>query len=153
MKIINLTGNAEYAACCAQWIYDEFIKGIKTSRTYEDVLEAYRISFETELPVRLAAVYGGKCIWTVSLVHNDLRCRDYTPWLASLYVDKEHRGNKTGERLVLEIMNKAKDLGYKELYLRTEHASGYYKRLGWTFVERCEDDHGLVPDVFKHALV
>jgi predicted N-acetyltransferase YhbS len=107
---------------------------------------------KTELPIRLVAVIGGECVGTVALVENDLRCRPYTPWLASLIVAPAHRGQKIGEGLVESVKALAKDKGYRELYLRTEHASGYYVKLGWEFVETCEDDYGLKPDVFKIGL-
>jgi N-acetylglutamate synthase-like GNAT family acetyltransferase len=91
-----------------------------------------------------------KCVGTIAIVQNDLKCRDYTPWLASLYVDKPFRNNKIGEQLIDKIKNVAAEgLGYSELYLRTEHAGDYYRRLGWQFVESCVDEYGVNTDVFR----
>jgi N-acetylglutamate synthase-like GNAT family acetyltransferase len=82
-----------------------------------------------------------------------LSCRDYTPWLAAVYVDKAYRRNKIGEQLIDSAKIIAKELGYNELYLRTEQASHYYRKLGWQFIESCEDDFNLKTDVFKFVLV
>jgi GNAT superfamily N-acetyltransferase len=82
-----------------------------------------------------------------------LACREYTPWLAGLYVDESYRGEKIGVQLIERVKDIAKELGYDELYLRTEHASNYYRRLKWQFVESCYDDYDLKPDVFKVALI
>jgi predicted N-acetyltransferase YhbS len=152
MKIEFLKDNPEYCETAAKWIYDEFIDGIKHGVTYENVLSRVRECEKATLPIRLVAIEDDICVATISLVGNDLRCRSYTPWLASLYVDVRRRGRKIGEALVERIKDIAKELGYKELYLRTEHAGDYYRRLGWQFVESCEDDYDLVPDVFKISL-
>jgi len=94
----------------------------------------------------------GKCAGTVSLVSNDLKCRNYTPWLAGLYVDKAFRNQKIGRTMIDRIKIISAELGYKELFLRTEHAGNYYRKLGWEYIETCDDDYNLKPDVFKWKL-
>ena len=128
------------------------ICSVKTDRTYEDVLSSMKNCHRQELPVRLVTLINGKCVGIVSVVSNDLKCRNYTPWLASLYVDKDYRNQKIGERLIERVQTITTDLGYKELFLRTEHASGYYRKLNWEFIENCNDDYNLKPDVFKFVL-
>jgi len=152
MKIDYLTDNIVFAEVVAGWIYNEFIKGIKTDQSYETVLSSIKICYKTELPIRLIAIIDNKCVGTVSIVQNDLRCREYTPWLAALYVDERFRKNKIGQQLIQRVISITASLGYKELYLRTEHASNYYRKLGWQFVEACDDDYNLKPDVFKLLL-
>ena len=152
MKIEYLCDHIGFADTVARWIYDEFIDGIKYDRSYEDVLSSVKRCRKHELPVRLAALTDDKCVGTVSIVSNDLKCRDYTPWLASLYVDKAYRNKKIGEQLIDSVKNIVAQLGYDKLYLRTEHASGYYRKLGWEFIETCEDSYNLKPDVFMFDL-
>ena len=152
MQIEYLCNNTVFTECVAQWIYDEFIKNIKNDRSYEEVLSKVKICYKDQIPIRLIAVIDGKCVGTVSIVQNDLKCRNYTPWLAALYVDKSFRGNGIAKKLIESVKNIVKDLGYNELYLRTEHASGYYKKLGWQFIESCDDDYNLKPDVFTYKL-
>jgi len=153
MKIEYLADHPEFMETVATWRYKEFIEGIRLGISYEQVLAAVKNCKISEFPICLAAIEDGVCAGTVSIVHNDLRYRDYTPWLASLYVDPAYRNRKIGERLIERVKDIAREMGYGELYLRTEHASGYYRKLGgWAFVESCEDEFGLVPDVFKTAL-
>jgi predicted N-acetyltransferase YhbS len=153
MQIEYLADNINYTETVADWIYTEFVKGIRDGITREHVFKSMQKSNKTELPIRLVAIESGRCVGTVSLVANDLKGRDYAPWLASLYVDSSCRGNGIGERLVERVKEIAKDLGYNELFLRTEHASDYYRRLKWQFVESCYDEHNLYPDVFKFVLL
>jgi len=152
MIIGHLEDYSAYREIVATWIYDEFIKGIKHDVSYERILSGVSISSKNGLPVRLVAIEGDRCVGTVTLTRNDLRHRDYTPWLAALYVDEAHRGKKIAERLIDRVKDVCLELGYDELYLRTEKAGGYYRKRGWQFVESCEDDYGLVPDVFKFPL-
>jgi GNAT superfamily N-acetyltransferase len=151
-EIKYLSEDLRYVQTAAAWIYDEFIKDVRDDLTIGDITANIGKCNKDALPVRLAAVIGGKCVGTVSIVENDLKCRDYTPWLAALYVDKAHRNKGIAKALISSAQEAAWRLGYKEMYLRTEHASGYYRKLGWQFVERCADGHGLEPDVFKITL-
>ena len=152
MTIEYLCDHINFADTVAKWIFDEFINGIKVDRSYENILSSVKNCHKLELPIRLIALLDGKCAGTVSIVFNDLKCRNYTPWLGSLYVDAAFRKKGIGEKLIDRVKTIVTELGYKELYLRTEHASGYYKRLGWEFVETCDDDYNLKPDVFRCKL-
>ena len=142
-----------FADTIARWVYDEFIAGIKDDLSYEDILAAIKKCHKSVLPIRLIALADDQCVGTVSLVLNDLKCRAYSPWLAALYVDKRYRNQGIGERLVSAVIAVAQKLGHDRLYLRTEHASDYYRKLGWAFVETCEDDYDLKPDVFVYELL
>ena len=132
----------------AGWIYNEFIHGIRPGISYGDVLGRFADAAPGGLPVRYAAFFGGECVGTVSLVANDLACREYTPWLSSLYVAPEFRGRGVGRALISEVKTAARELGHGRLYLRTEFAGGYYRKLGWSYIEQCADEFGLTPEVF-----
>ncbi len=43
-------------------------------------------------------------------------------------------------------------MGFDKLYLRTEHASRYYKRLGWEFIYQTIDEFGLETQVFMKEI-
>jgi predicted N-acetyltransferase YhbS len=149
LEICYLNEHISFAETVSSWIYEEFIKDIRDDLNLEGITARIKTCGKDTLPVRLVAVLDGKCIGTVSIVQNDLKCRDYTPWLAALVVDKSYRGSGIGRRLVSFAKEKAAELGYSELYLRTEHAGDYYRKLGWQFVEKSFDDFNLEPEVFK----
>ena len=91
---------------------------------------------------------NGQCVGTVSLVENDLKCRSITPWLAALIVRGDVRCCGIGQQLIGCVQELARQMGYSERYLRTEHASGYDRKRGWQYVETCEDLYSQKPDVF-----
>jgi len=152
MDIEYLSDNIFYARKVAEWIYGEFIKDIRHGLSFDQILLSVKQCYKTELPVRLIAKVDGKCVGTVSVVHNDLVYRNYTPWLAALYVDKVYRNNKIGERLVERAKDVANDFGFDEIYLRTEHTGNYYKRLGWQYVESCVDEFKLETEIYRYPL-
>jgi len=153
MKIEYLSDYSDFTEPVAQWLYDEFGKGIRPSLTHEKMLQAVRDTHKTKFPIRLIALENNQCVGTIAIVHNDLSCREYTPWLAALYVDPSFRKNKIGEQLVERVKDIVRDLGYNEIYLRTEFAGDYYRKRGWQHVETCVDDeYQLTTDVYKFIL-
>ena len=152
VKIEALFDHMIFSEQIARWIYAEFIKNIKPGYSFDDILKTVRSSHTDRLPIRLIAVIKGKCIGTISLVENDLKSKNYTPWLAALYVDVPYRNLGVGEKLIVAVKATACQQGYSTLFLRTEHAGDYYRNLGWQFVETCSDDNNLNPDVFKYNL-
>lgn len=64
--------------------------------------------------------------------------------LKRLYCRPEGRGHKLGERLTVASLEKARDLGYKQMYLDTDpalkQACKIYESLGFTDIERYYDN-------------
>ena len=132
----------------AQWIYDEFIHNIRKGVSLADVRSRFISCTPGKLSLRFAGYAGETLAGTISLVQNDLMYREYSPWLSSLYVDPAYRCRGYARAMIERVKEEAWALGYTKLYLRTEHAGGYYRKLGWAYVEQCGDEYGLEPEVF-----
>lgn len=52
-------------------------------------------------------------------------------------------------KLINKVKKIVKELGYKTLYLRTEHTSEYYRKLGWEYVYKTQDEKGQETEVFR----
>ena len=61
---------------------------------------------------------------------------DSSPWLASVFVSPESRGKGVGSKLVMQVMEKAKEAGIPVLYLFTPDKEGFYQKLGWHTISR-----------------
>ncbi len=59
---------------------------------------------------------------------------DLTPWLVGLFIEKEYRGKNLGNHLMTHVEKEAKNMGYKNLYLTTDHIA-YYEKYGWIRIE------------------
>jgi N-acetylglutamate synthase-like GNAT family acetyltransferase len=116
----------------------------------DKVIEYFGHTQLKSFPITLIALVDGECAGTVSIFENDLKIqRELTPWLASLYVNPHYRGKGIAKELINKVQQVVKELGFKELYLRTEHTSEYYRRLGWNFVYKTHDEKGKETEVFK----
>lgn len=68
--------------------------------------------------------------------------RDLTPWYATMYVKKEYRGKGYSKILNDLILNKAKQLGYKRVYLKS-NLINYYEKFGAIYIETLNDGEKL----------
>ncbi len=155
MNIVYLCDYPQYTEIVAKWIFEEFVKSIRPEVTFDMVLDRVKEKNKYDIPVTLIVLEGDLCLGTVSLSNNDLKNRpDLEPWLASLIVNKEFRNREIGKILVDEIIKIAKNRGYKQLYLRTEKAVDYYKKLGWGYIEETFDDNiGQNTHVFMKNII
>lgn len=89
------------------------------------------------IPTTIVAIDTNKrVLGSVSLLQNDhQKIRQYSPWLASLYVRKSMRGQGIGQDLVSRCVALAEKLGVSQLYLYTDAHVAFYTALGWSVVE------------------
>lgn len=80
---------------------------------------------------------------SAAITANDMETRpELTPWLASVFVAPEFRNRGVGSRLVMHVMQQAKDAGVDTLYLFTPDRVSFYEKLGWrTFNEEFYRGH------------
>jgi predicted N-acetyltransferase YhbS len=148
-----LSNQSAFLNDVSNMIYKEFVVNKGSKKTFDEVFRYFSNTHSKRFPITLIAIEGNECIGTVSIFENDLKNREmYKPWLASLYTKPEHRSKGVGQKLITETLKVVKELGYKELYLRTENASDYYRNRGWSIVETIPDDKGQKIDVFKLGL-
>ena len=104
------------------------------------------------IPALFAAFSGGRPVGVVGLFRADLVSRqDLTPWMGTLYVIPEYR--RKGIALALEeyALDRAKELGFPEVFLYTR-LTGYYERRGWVFLDRDEDDLGNRVSIYRKII-
>lgn len=95
---------------------------------------------DQDLPITFVALDGEIPVGMCSLRENDGIRPDLTPWLGSLVVDPKHQKQGIGKMLIDVTVQKAKELGFKKLYLFAFDPTipEYYKRLGWSQI--CMDE-------------
>jgi GNAT superfamily N-acetyltransferase len=89
------------------------------------------------VPITFLAMQESRVIGTVSLDLSDLPFHDHlSPWLASLFVLPEGRGQGKGTALVRHAQEFARLHGVGPLYLWTPGSTRLYEGCGWTEIER-----------------
>lgn len=136
-EIHPLTARPEHIPALAAWHFAQWGE----LNPANDVA-ARVVRFQTHLqgdgiPQTFVACEGAKLLGSASLVFHDLDIRpQYTPWLASVYVDSSERSRGVGRALVKRVMQAARDLNVPTLYLFTLDREAFYASLGWETIER-----------------
>lgn len=87
---------------------------------------------ESGVPRVFVAMAGDRPVGTASLVVDDMEVRpELTPWLASVFVLPEWRGQGIASRLVRRVEEEAREAGIATFYLYTPDQQALYRRLGW----------------------
>ena len=86
-----------------------------------------------KMPIAVAAIYNDHPIGMACLRETDGIRPGVMPWLGSLVVNPEFRGNKVGEMLIESVKTLAKKMGYNTLYLLAFDPTipNWYAKLGW----------------------
>ena len=58
---------------------------------------------------------------------------DLYPWLVALFIDEDHRGNEYAQLLIQKVISDTQKMGFKKLYLKTDHI-GLYEKYGWIYI-------------------
>jgi len=154
LNIFDLNTRPALRDTVARWIYDEFIVGQREGVTFKDIQDLFDESIGSDFPVTLIAECDDIPVGTVSLVAlDDIDHVPYTPWLASLYVLPEYRSRGIARILMDRIADIARKRGADTLYLHTEHADGYYEKLGWDMVEARKNRHNEDSRIYSTPLV
>ncbi|WP_336268515.1 GNAT family N-acetyltransferase [Vreelandella arctica] len=91
------------------------------------------------VPSIFMAMQGNNPVGTASLIVDDMSIRrEFTPWLASVFVVPEWRGQGIASALVRRVEAEAAAHGFKRFYLYTPDQQALYRRLGWQDVESLE---------------
>jgi GNAT superfamily N-acetyltransferase len=107
---------------------------------------------QDRVPLAYIALKGEVPVGTASLVAYDMEGReDLSPWLAGVYVHPDYRNQGVASNLVTRVCEKARSLGFSELYLYTNTAFKLYSKLGW--IESGEEHYrGRVVKIMRFDL-
>ncbi|MFW6036175.1 MAG: GNAT family N-acetyltransferase [Halothermotrichaceae bacterium] len=153
MKIVYLRDYPEYVDTVVDWVYNEFVIKEGKKKEKNKIKEYFSNTNYDKFPICYIAIEEEVCLGTVSIFENDLKPRqDLSPWLGSLYVSEEHRGKGIAAKLINKVLEKVSEMGYTEVYLRTEHTADYYKKRNWSFVSDEVDIDGRDTEVYLYDM-
>ena len=72
---------------------------------------------------------------------------EYTPYIHSVFVNEQFRGNRISEKLILYAINYAKTLEYKKVYIVSEHKN-FYEKYGFKKIDEKNDYRGELQGIF-----
>jgi N-acetylglutamate synthase-like GNAT family acetyltransferase len=137
VQFVYLADYPQFVPTLAQWHYDTF-GPLNPASSLEKHLTFLRRSLtKRAIPTTLIALSGDELVGSASLAQSDLHdLVSFTPWLSAVYIAPEYRRRGIGSALVQRMVEEAKGLGYRRLYLFTPDKEHFYARLGWTTLEK-----------------
>ncbi|WP_227368894.1 GNAT family N-acetyltransferase [Halomonas sp. M20] len=132
LEIRRLLPGSPHLSIVGKWQYEQW--GSLYPETSQEAWqeELHRECGARGVPAVFLALAEGRPIGTASLVKADMEVRrELTPWLASVFVLPEWRGQGVASRLVRRIEREAQEAGVTRLYLFTPDQQALYRRLGW----------------------
>ncbi len=137
MRIDYLAEHPEFIATLAGWHHNEWAY-LRPGESLEARTTRLRAACgREEMPTVFVAFSGSTLLGSAMIVAHDMDTRmELTPWLAGVFVAPDYRRKGIGSALVGRVVQCARLLGVKRLYLYTPSAEQMYSRLGWSTVER-----------------
>lgn len=132
MKLISVKENPEFMNKAIKYFQSKWATE-ESMMLYEDSI-THCIDPSNPLPQWYLLMDNNKIIGCAGLITNDFISRmDLYPWLCALYIEEEYRGNAYGAILLEKAKKDAKNGGFYNLYLCTDHI-GYYEKYGFEYI-------------------
>ena len=73
------------------------------------------------------------------------------PWISTLFVSEEYRGNRIGAKLIDFANEYAKNLGFEKTYIPSEHV-GLYEKYGYSYIKEIVNYAGGKDHLYAKSL-
>lgn len=105
---------------------------------------------EVGLPLTFLLLKNDKIIGFYQLIEQEFVTRkDLSPWIAPLFIEESERGQALGSLLLNHGRKMAGQLGYKKVYLATDHIL-YYEKYGFREIGLDKFDWGRPTKIYEH---
>jgi len=137
MNILDLKEEPEHIPTLANWHHNEWAYLNPGDSLQKRIEEMQSYLGRALIPSTFIAKKRNRLTGSAAIVKHDMDTRlELSPWLASVFVAPGYRQKGIGTKLVLHVIEKAKDDGISTLYLFTPNREKFYRELGWsTFSE------------------
>lgn len=131
MKVISIRDNPLYRDIAIKYFQQKW--NSVPPLIYHDCI-SHCIDASNPLPQWYLLEHEEQIIGGAGLITNDFISRmDLYPWICAIYIDERFRGNGFGSMLIEKAKEDSKKLGFKNLYLSTDHI-GYYEKYGFNYI-------------------
>ncbi|HIV80723.1 MAG TPA: GNAT family N-acetyltransferase [Candidatus Avanaerovorax faecigallinarum] len=100
-----------------------------------------------------AAVEGGRILGYCTLLKEDYFSENrYTPWISSVFVTEEARGDKISFQMVETAVSYARSRGFREVYIPSE-TKGLYEKCGFREIDAMANLAGDMCVIYEREIL
>ncbi|MGO2879841.1 MAG: GNAT family N-acetyltransferase [Halomonas sp.] len=137
--IQRLSADSPHLPTVVRWTFaawGNLYPGLTLEEAIDDTMSECGIS---GVPSVFIALQDDVPVGTACLIDDDMSIRrELTPWLASVFVAPEWRGQGVASALVQRVEAEVRNSGIHQCYLYTPDQQSLYQRLGWQAIETLE---------------
>ncbi len=124
--------------------YNHWVKFNPKMQKENTIYKFSELYTKEELPFGIALIDDlenivGFCVFKIE---NLKKYPEIHPWLSDVMILEGYRGKGYGRLLLKYGEEILKDLGYKTIYVWTDQAPDFYKKLGFTYKQEVEKNEG-----------
>lgn len=132
MKIITVNEHPEFKDQAIAYFQSKWASEA-TMMVYEDCI-THAILTDSSLPRWYLLLDEEKIVGCAGLITNDFISRmDLWPWICALYIDESYRGQAQAKELLEHAKKEAREAGFANVYLCTDHI-GFYEKYDFTYI-------------------
>ena len=106
----------------------------------------------TDWEAAFAAVEGDEIIGYCTFLKEDYYPENrYSPWISSLFVDEDFRGNRVSQKLIQKAEEYAKNCGFERVYIPSDMIN-FYEKYGYRKIDSLINYGGDMDDIFTKEL-
>lgn len=100
-----------------------------------------------------AAIEQGEVVGycTLTKIDNIPNC-DYTPWIGFVFVQEHHRGKRISQQMIQHVLEYAKEIGFKKVYLSTEEEN-LYEKYGFVHIDTLKSYSDTLETILRYDIV
>ena len=113
----------------------EFVKSFSWEEVKEHTVRVINDWEFEEWETPFVAMTDGRIVGMVTLMKTDYYpLPEIYPWVSTLFVSEEYRGNRISKRLIDFANEYANSLGFDTTYIPSEH-TGLYEKYGYSYLK------------------
>lgn len=138
MKLQYLKERKELVPTVAKWYFEEWGYEDENRTLDIEISDLEKTLNKVKIPLTIIATDEGQLIGTGQLKWKEMSIyptKEY--WLGGVFVKPQNRGAGIAYQIVEQLIDIARVLQIKKLYLQTEKLNGgLYSRMGWKEIEQ-----------------
>lgn len=112
-----------------------FVENFSWEEVKEHMLQILKAWAFTDWETPFAAIVNGQIVGMASIMKTDYYpLPEIYPWISSVFVTEDYRGNRISEKLIDFANEYAKECGFARTYIPSEYI-GLYEKFGYQYLK------------------